>query len=351
MEDSYKRILISRTDRIGDVLLSTPVIKALRTNFPQSHIAVMVRPYARDIVLGNPYLDEVIIYDKDRAQRGIGRNISFALALKKKRFDLALILHPTNRAHLVSFLAGINRRVGFNRKFGFLLTDKIEHRKQQGAKHEMEYTLDVIRQLGIEPEDKTLFMPIRQDSEMYIEDFLEHSGWQKGQRLIALHPGASCRSKIWPKERFLQLAEQLVTQFKVKIVVVAGPDDIETAKALVSLLPFPCIDACGKTTVSRLASLFRRCSLLISNDSGPVHLASAVGLPVVVIFGRKQPGLSPRRWGPVASSTSAVLHKDVGCLECLAHNCRKGFACLQAISVKEVLAAARKLCAPLDIFE
>ena len=166
---SLKRILVIRTDRIGDVILSTPLIKALRKNFPRSFIAVMVRPYARDIVLGNPYLNETIIYDKYGAQRPFWKSIKFAWDLKKKKFDLALILHPTNRAHLVTFLAGIKKRIGFDRKMGFLLTDKIEHRKQEGQKHELEYTLDVIRRLGIEPEDKDLFMPIRKDSEMYIE--------------------------------------------------------------------------------------------------------------------------------------------------------------------------------------
>lgn len=338
-----KKILITRTDRIGDVLLSTPAIKALRKSFPQSHVALMVRPYARDIALGNPYLDEVIIYDKYRAQRSFWKSMAFAWGLRKKRFDLALILHPTNRMHLVSALAGIKRRVGFNRKLGFLLTDKIEHQKQQGQKHELEYTLDVLRTLGFEPEDKDLFMPIRKDSEMYIEELLsrETAGRACG-KMVALHPGASCPSKIWPAERFAQVADKLAGEFKVRVVVVAGPDDVDKGKKLISLMRCGCIDACGRTTLSQLASLLRRCCLFISNDSGPVHIAAAVGVPVVAIFGRGQPGLSPRRWGPTGKD-DIVLHKDVGCRECLAHNCRKGFACLRAISAQEVLAAARKL--------
>ncbi|MBL7091798.1 MAG: lipopolysaccharide heptosyltransferase II [Candidatus Omnitrophica bacterium] len=341
-ENSFKKILITRTDRIGDVLLSTPVIKALRKVSPQSHIAVMVRPYARDIVLGNPYLDEVIIYDKYGAQRSFWRSIKFGWDLKKRKFDLALILHPTNRQHLLSFLAGIKKRVGFNRKMGFLLTDRIEHRKHQGLKHELEYTLDAVRSLGIEPEDKELFMPIRKDSEMYVEEFLASQGVQKADKMIALHPGASCPSKIWPAERFAQVADKLAGEFKVRVAVVAGPDDVNKGKNLISLMRCGCIDACGKTTVSQLASLLRRCCLFISNDSGPVHIAAAVGVPVVAVFGRSQPGLSPRRWGPTGKD-DIVLHKDAGCRQCLAHNCQKGFACLQAISVEEVLAAARKI--------
>lgn len=336
------RILITRTDRIGDVLLSTPVIKAVRKNSQKSHIAAMVRPYARDIVLGNPYLDEVIIYDKYGAQCSFWKSLTFAWGLKKKKFDLALILHPTNRQHLITFLAGIKKRIGFNKKMGFLLTDKIEHRKQEGQKHELEYTLDVIRFLGIEPEDRDLFMPIRQDSEIYIEEFLACQGVQKSDKMIALHPGASCPSKIWPAKRFAQLADRLFGEFKVKVVVLAGPDDINIGRSLISLMHCACIDATGKTTVSQLASLLRRCCLFISNDSGPVHIATAVGVPVAAIFGRGQPGLSPRRWGPTGKD-DIVLHKDVGCNACLAHNCQKGFACLKAISVEEVLTAARKI--------
>ncbi len=348
--ENFKRILITRTDRIGDVLLSTPVVKALRKRFPRSHIAIMVRPYARDIVLGNPYLDQVIIYDKYGAQRSFLASIKFAWGLKKKKFDLALILHPTNRVHLVTFLAGIKKRVGFNRKMAFLLTDKIEHKKQQGQKHELQYSLDIIRFLGIEPgvpPDQRLcsgglFMPIRQDSEIYIEQFLATQGFQRGDKMIALHPGASCPSKIWPKERFAELASKLADKFKVKVVVVAGPDDIDIGKDLIDFMHCACIDACGETSVSQLASLLRRCCLFISNDSGPVHIATAVGVPVVAIFGRSQAGLGPRRWGPTGKD-DIVLHKDVGCKVCLAHNCQKGFACLGAISVEQVVEAAEKL--------
>ncbi len=340
--DNFKRILVVRTDRIGDVLLSTPAIKALRKRFPQSHIAVMVRPYARDIVLGNPYLDELIIYDKYGSQHSLWQSIKFALGLRRKKFDLALVLHPTNRVHLVTYLAGIKRRVGFNRKLGFLLTDKIEHKKQEGRKHEREYTLDLLRFLKIEAEEKRLFMPLRKDSEIYIEKFLAEQGVERQDKLIAVHPGASCPSKLWPVERFAEVAERLAAEFKVKVVVAAGPDDLAIGKGLIGLAHCACIDAGGKTTLSQLASLLKRCSLFISNDSGPVHIASALDVPVVAIFGRAQSGLSPERWRPTGKD-GMVLHKDVGCKHCLAHNCRKGFACLKAISVEEVLSAARKL--------
>ncbi|MFC1632049.1 lipopolysaccharide heptosyltransferase II [Candidatus Omnitrophota bacterium] len=338
----FQKILIVRTDRIGDVLLSTPVIKALRKNFPKSYIAMMVRPYAEDIVLGNPYLDEVIIYDKYGRQKSLWRSLIFAQGLRRKKFDLALVLHPTNRAHLVTFLAGIKSRVGYRRNLDFLLTDKVEHEKQKGQRHETQYALDFIRRLGVQASGTDLFMPVRKDSEEYIQRLLENFGLESNQKLVAFHPGASCPSKVWSTERFAQVTNRLVEQFKVKPVIVAGPNDVEIGKKLAGLIRAECFDFSGRTSVSQLASLLSRCALFISNDSGPVHIAAALGVPVVSIFGRRQPGLSPRRWGPTGKS-DLILHRDLGCQPCQAHNCHKGFACLAAVSVDAVSQAAEQL--------
>ncbi|MFH1245574.1 MAG: glycosyltransferase family 9 protein [Candidatus Omnitrophota bacterium] len=302
----------------------------------------MVRPYSRDIVLGNPYLDEIIIYDKEGTRRTFLQTVRFALGLRRKKFDLALILHPANRAHLIAFLAGIKKRIGFNRKLDFLLTDRIEHKKQEGTRHELEYTLDFVRFLGIEPREKELFMPVHLDSETYIEQFLLKEGVGKEEKVIAIHPAASCPSKVWPMERFVQVAARIADEFNARIVFVGGQGISAKTKETLKLMPRFHIDALGKTTVSQLASLLRRCCLFLSNDSGPVHIAAAFGVPVVAIFGRKQAGLSPTRWAPV-SPHSVVLHKDVGCVQCWAHNCSKGFACLEAISVEDVMAAVRNI--------
>ncbi len=336
---NFKRILIVRTDRIGDVLLSTPVIKTLRENYPHAYIAMMVSPYAKDIVEGNPYLDQVIIYDKEAKHKSWLRSIKFSQRLKKKKFDLAVILHPINRVHLITFFAGIPRRIGYNKKFGFLLTDKIKHTKQLGQKHELEYNLDLIRHLGIEAEDKNLFMPIKAESEKWADVLFKQEGIKEKDLLLTIHPGASCPSKIWPNERFAEVADKLIEKYGFKALIVAGPKDIALAKSLIKHMHHAAVDLSGKTSVSQLASLLKRSRLFISNDSGPVHIASAVGVPVVSIFARTQKGLSPKRWGPVGIKNK-VLHKEVGCIECLAHNCIKEFACLKAITVDDCLKAA-----------
>lgn len=342
MSYEYRRILIVRTDRIGDVLLSTPVVRALRDNFPHAYIAMMVSPYAKDIVEGNPYLDEVIIYDKDGKHKSWGRSYKFAHNLKNKRFDLAVIPHPTNRVHLVTYFAGIPRRIGYDRKFGFLLTDRIKHTKQFGEKHELEYTIDLISYLGIEAEDKSLFMPIKESSEKYVEDLFIREGISKVDKLLAVHPGASCPSKIWPNERFAEVADRIVKEYGFKVLVVCGPKDIFLAKNVVKHMRSKAVNLAGRSSVSQLASIIKRCRLFISNDSGPVHIASALGTPVISIFGRDQKGLSPKRWGPVGLKDK-ILHKQVGCIECLAHNCEKEFACLKAITVEDVLSAVKQI--------
>ncbi len=336
---AYRRILIVRADRIGDVVLSTPVIKALRDEYPNAYIAMMVSPYTREIVEGNPYLDEVIIYDKDVRHKSWFNSLRFACALRKKRFDLSLILHPQNRSHLVSFFAGIPRRIGYNRKLGFLLTDRIRHTKHRGEKHELEYNLDLIRVLGIEPKDKNLFIPIKEDVENWVDVLYNKEGLISSDKILAIHPGASCPSKIWPQERFAPVADRLVEKYGFKVIVVGGLQDLLLAQNLIQRMLYPVINLAGKTSLSQLSCILKRCRLFIANDSGPVHIAVAVGAPVISIFGRNQKGLSPKRWGPLGPRDK-VLHKEVGCIECLAHNCKKEFACLKAISIEDVIEAA-----------
>ena len=336
------RILITRTDRIGDVLLSTPVFRALRDAYPESHIAVLVRPYAKDIVEGNPYIDEVIIYDKYGKHKTIIKSLVFTVGLARKKFDTAIILHPTTRMHIITMLAGIRTRIGYNRKCGFLLTKKIPHTKQFGRKHELDYNLDVLRAIGIRPEQRLMYFPVRKASEEKIAALLKKEGVRDSDMLVAIHPAASCPSKRWAPQSFARVADELVRKFGVKIVVVSGADARPFVKDMTSRMRNDVIDFSGKTKVGELGSLLKRASLLISNDSGPVHVAAALGVSVIAIFGRKDSGLSPTRWKPLGKD-DIIFHKNVGCQICLAHNCRNEFKCLKAVTVEEVLKASRKL--------
>jgi lipopolysaccharide heptosyltransferase II len=321
------------------VLLSTPVIKAVRDAYPKSYIAFMARPYARDIVEGNPCLDEVIIHDKDG---GIFKIFSFVCDLRKKKFDIALVLHPTRRTHLIIFLAGIPERIGYDKKWGFLLTKRLPHFKQFGLKHEIDYTLDIIKLMGVESKDHTLYMPIKTGSEIKIKKLFDDNGIKERDPVIAINPGASCPSKKWPPENFSRVCDELAKRYSAKIVVISDINDKPFAAKVVLGMAKPAVDLSGKTSVSDLASVLKRARLFISNDSGPVHIACAVGTPVIAIFGRSDRGLSPERWGP-SGGRDIVLHKYVGCKECYAHECKNGFKCLDAVTPDDVIEAAAKI--------
>ena len=338
-----KRILIVRTDRIGDVVLSTPTLTAVRKAFPKAYIAMMVSSETKEIVMFNPYLNEVIIYDKKVRQRGIFKTLQFAGRLRDKRFDIAFILHSTNRVNLVTFLAGIPKRVGYKRgKMDFLLTDTLDYKKRLGDKHEAEYSLDVLRHIGIKAEMSSLVMPVDKKSENKIEKLFRENGLKHGEKILVLHPGASDASKMWPHENFAKTADVLIEKFGLKTVLISGPEHVSLGEKVRKLTKHEPVFLCGKTSIGDLAALFKKTSLFISNDSGPVHIACAVGVPVVSIFSRNEKGLSPQRWGPLGKNV-AVLHKDVGCTECLAHNCKKAFLCLRSVTVEEVVEKASEL--------
>lgn len=343
MMEDYKKILIIRTDKMGDVILSTPVIKVLRDKYPKSYIAFMVRPYTKEIVRGNPYLDEVVIYDKYGKHKNFFSTLKFAWYLRKKKFDVAFILHPTNRVHLITFLAGIPERIGYDKKLGFLLTKKIKDLKILGERHELEYNFDILKAAGIKEASDELFMPLSECDRITISSLLSKKGITEDDKIIAIHPSASCPSRIWPAERFKEVCSRLIMKnSKIKVALISSGEHEAICRQVAESLNENNYVIFSSLTLKELAALLEKSELLISNDSGPVHIAASVGVPVVVIFGRNEAGLSPRRWHP-RGEKNIILHKKVGCNKCLAHRCQLGFKCLKAITVKEVLDAAEKI--------
>ncbi len=336
--ENFKRILIIRTDRLGDVILSTAAVRNLRLSYPDAYIAFLCRPYTKDAVIGNPDLNEVIVYDKYGKQKSLGATIKFAWGLRRKKFDLAVVLHPTNRAHLIAFLAKIPKRVGWDRNLSWLLTKKIKHLKQEGKKHELEYSLDILKAIGLEVSSKDTYFPIPNEAVKRVEELLKQNGVSRNDQLIVIGPSASCPSKRWPRDNFLKLIKLLKEKASSKFVAITSEAERQIAEEMVK--DNQVIDFRGKLNISELGALFKRSALFISNDSGPVHIAASIGTPVISIFGRSDPGLSPQRWRPLGKN-STYIHKDVDCPVCLAHNCRKGFLCLEAVTPEEVAEKAR----------
>jgi heptosyltransferase-2 len=336
------RILVVRLDRIGDVVLSFPAIAAIRGRFPSAEISVMTRPATRELLEGHPMIDEVIpyYYEKKGRHSSVIGGARFIREIQMRKFDVAFILHPSNRSVLVPFLAGVPYRIGFDSVLPHLLTKVVPDRRGEGQKHESDYTLDIVRAFGINDAGAPPELERRPEDDVVASQILAKFGIAENDRVIALHPGASCDSKKWPVERFAELGRSLSDGRR--IAVVGGRDEREMGKYLKEAIGSAAVDLTGELGLKDLARFLRRCELLVTNDSGPAHVAAASGVKTVSIFGRNREGLGPRRWKALGEG-HVYLHKDVGCVVCTAHRCAIGFECLKAVEVKEVRAKVEEV--------
>ena len=337
---------MTRTDRIGDLVLSTPVFPAIKERYPESHVAVLVFKGTEMIVRGNPWIDQVIVYDKQGCHRSWWRSALFGLQLRRERFDMAINLHATNRVNVISWLANIPVRVGYQVELGrhgrshFLLTHVIREKKWQGKKHEAEYNFDLLALIDVpQPEEFKFYFPLTESEREKLMAILPNSFDQ--YRYVVFHPSASCISKRWSPERLASVADRLVEDYGIFPIIIGEGSGTLHAVQMQEFMGEKSLNLSGKLTLGMLGWLLKGARLLISNDSGPVHIACAVGTPVISIFGRNQPGLSVVRWRPL-SSNSSFLQKDVGCIECLAHKCKIDFKCLKELRVEDVLEEARR---------
>jgi heptosyltransferase-2 len=291
------------------------------------------------VVSGNPWIDEVIVYDKKGIHRGWLSTVLFGLRMRKMKFDLVIHLHPTNRAHLISWLAGIPTRIGYRSKNYFFLTHAIEEKKWQGKRHEAEYNFDLLNLIQVQkPEPLELYFPLREEDKAALELLLPRDF---NGRYVVFHPSASCISKRWPPDRLAQVADRMVRAYQIASVIVGEGAGTIHAAQMQEFMKEKSLNLAGKLSLGMLGWLLKGARLLISNDSGPVHIAAALGTPVVSIFGRNQAGLSSTRWRPI-SRNSSFVQKDVGCMECLAHNCQIDFKCLKELRTEDVLEETRK---------
>ncbi|MDE2222533.1 MAG: glycosyltransferase family 9 protein [Candidatus Omnitrophica bacterium] len=301
MKNQFRNILIIRTDRIGDVVLTTPSIKALRQAYPGSRISILVASATRDLVNGNPYLDEILVDDRQGKHRGIGGFVRLAGELRARRFDLAVIYHTKRRYNLACALACIPYRLGYkNNKYGFLLTHPIKDGRALGEKHEAQYCKDVLKAIGVENDDLDMLVPLQPEAENWARNWMLENNL-KSNDFIAVHPGASDPAKCWPAVHFARLMDALSERYPLKIVLIGAPVTAPIAAEILRVSPKASqyVNLTGHTSVAQMASLLKRARLLISNDSGPVHVAAGVGTSVVSLFMRDNPGVNVKRWRPL----------------------------------------------------
>jgi len=298
-----KNILAVRNDRFGEFLLNIPAFRALKQSFAPSKLTLTVNPYVYELAKCIESADEVIPWENRRHR--FAEVLKFARVLKNKNIDLAVIFNPSQEFNMISFLAGIPMRLGYNRKWPFLLTHKMEDRKYLGKKHEIEYNLELVSLIGAKTEDKSLSLTV---NDVIINNLWQVSGLRGADDLIALHPWTSDCIKQWPIENFVALGKKIAEELKKTILIIGGQDERDKSSTYFGHCGTPIINLTGKTTLVQLAALLKKSQLLISGDSGPVHLASCVGTPVAALFRNDLPGKGPLRWGPT-SKGSLVIEK------------------------------------------
>ncbi len=274
----FNKILIVRNDRFGEFLLNIPAVSALKKAYPQARLVLAVNPEVYELASAVECVDEAVVW-----------NEQFRKGLRKQKFDACVVLNPSKEAHWACFWAGIPARAGYDRKWGFLLTHKLKDTKYQGARHEVEYNLELVSLIGASAFDK--IPKINVDGNLFKE--------LAGEKIAAIHPFTSDPVKQWPVERFMELAQRIVWELGVKVILV-GRDRGQSPSGTVPSVTAPSgtIDLINKTSLVELAALLKHCSLLISCDSGPMHLAASVGTPVVALFRNDLPGKTAKRWGP-----------------------------------------------------
>ena len=306
VENMIKNILVIRNDRFGEFLLNVPAIRALKERYPQARLSLAVNSTVSELAAAVECVDEVVVWDEVKGN------------LRKYKFDLCVVLNPTKEAHWAVFWAGISVRVGYDRKWGILLTRKLKDTKHLGDRHEVDCNLELAGLVGAKTLDKTLKIKV---GDSLFREFI-------GQRIVAIHPFTSDPVKQWPVKRFVELARRIIQESRgqspagtvpsfVKVVFVGRDEnwgqsppatDASAGRSgtVPDLVSLGVINLINKTTLVELAALLKRCFLLISGDSGPMHLAAAVGTPVVALFRNDLPGKAARRWGPWGEGHTVV---------------------------------------------
>jgi ADP-heptose:LPS heptosyltransferase len=318
-EGKIKKILVIRLDRIGDVVLSTPVIRALRQNFPEAIIHFLVKEYTLDIVVGNPHINAVKVYGKDRLE---------------KDYDIAIALHPGIHQNYLTFISGACLRIGYaSSGGGFFLTNIVADNSQGCLCHEVELTLKAVEVLGCLGKDKYLEIYENKLAKEFVQHLLLELGIFSTDFLVIIHPGSRQEYLRWDKEKFSHIAARLMRERKAKVIITGTLQECQLIEKISSDMPQG-IFYCPDLTLSRLISLLSRGNLFIGNSSGPMHIAAALGIPVVAIFGPKHPRDSYLRWGPW-SQKSIVVSKETGCRDCLPAKCRD-FKCMHSVTEDDV---------------
>ena len=332
--DQIKRIIIIRLAPLGETVLTTPVIRALRQHFTDADITYLVAPSREDLVSANPHLNDVITY-----QSSVPKLVS---QLWKRKFDMAVILQPTFRLVLLTFLARIPFRIGFETNSGGkrLLQSSVLNNTEQ---HETQRYLDVVRAIGIEVADDEPEVFVDEKGKAWRNDFLANQNLNDGRPIIGLNPGAGTSYRRWSVDNFTIIGDMLHDAYEAHILITTGPTECELAQQVKKQMTHtPTI--VDSVTPMQLAALLQHCNLYISNDTGPMHLSVAAKTPTIALFG----GSSPTQWGPPWDKHTVIARQECELMQTLSPKEWDDYAVvaqqnLNSITPEMVFAATEKM--------
>lgn len=342
MADPVKRILVRAPNWIGDAVMCTPALATLRELFPAAELTVLVRPAIAELLKGHPSIDRILVYEHRGRHAGLAGKWALATTLRRVGFDLAVLFQNAFEAALLAFLAGIPRRLGYATDGrGFLLSDPMDVRGAK-ASHQVMYYVNLLRGLGrigaVQP--PRLFLA--EDEEREMTRRLAEAGIAEADLVMGINPGSTYGgAKRWIPERFGAVADRLGTRFggdrPVRAVLVGASGEEALGRVVAESMQGRAVQLSGRTTVRELMAVIKRCSLFLTNDTGPMHIAAAFGVPIVAVF------------GPTDSSTTApfgtghaIVREPVACSPCLLRECPIDHRCMTRVSVEAVYAAAAR---------
>ncbi len=328
-----KRILVIKLDHLGDVLLATPVISNLRREYPDAELHALTGKWSRVVLEKHPDVNNVIEYDSPafcRTGQPTSLKETFKLyrQLRRQKYDLVVELRSDWRIVWFAFLRLTPKRLS---RAALQVANKLGFAQFSGP-HETTRNLDVLRQAGIATPVRTAMFPVTTADKKWAADFLATYQIERQRPLIAIHPGSPIALKQWLPERYAELADWLIAQKRAQILYVGVKDEIPIIAGIQAHMQGESINIAGKTTLTQLASILHTCNVFIGNDSGPMHLAAAVGTQMIGLYG---PG-DPTRFGPAGEKCQTI--RQISDCPCLGTTCRFGKAgCMSKIHVTDVV--------------
>jgi lipopolysaccharide heptosyltransferase II len=346
------KILLIRLREIGDVVFTTPAVRAVRLRFPRAHLTYLVEPVAAAVVASNPLIDEVIVAPR----RHFVADIALGWRLRAERFDLAIDFHCGPRASLLTWLSRAPVRVGYDVPGrAWMYTERAARPRELRPRHAVQNQWDLLTPLGIRPPDRHSFsveMPTKSESAAAIVKRLENAGVTATDQLILIHVSAGNPFRRWPQDSFATLAAALARRADTRIIVTSGPSErdaadhvVEGARARLTAGFRDRVLALGELSLDELRALLDRASLYIGGDSGPLHIAATSAAPIVGLYGPTLPARS-EPWRDPRLVAESVEVSGLECRPCNQRVCAPGdFRCLTRISPEAVIEAAERALA------